>query len=86
MAAPLAVRRAQGAQVTDSVDHRPQRLLGEMRFHSVHPRQVEHLIGAYAQVVTAEQTAAGALLNLAKYARTHVPRVLLDAGAHRSLA
>ncbi|MFD7498194.1 hypothetical protein ACFV8T_38750 [Streptomyces sp. NPDC059832] len=86
MAAPLAVRRAQGALVTDSVDHRPQRLPGEMRFHSVHPRQVENLIGAYTQVMTAEQAAAGALLNLAKHARTNVPRALLDVGAHRLLA
>ncbi|MEE1769280.1 hypothetical protein PUR34_14245 [Streptomyces sp. JV185] len=86
MAAPLAVRRAQGALVTDSVDHRPQRLPGEMRFHSVHPRQVENLIGAYAPVMTAEHAAAGALLNLAKYARTDVPRALLDADAHRLLA
>ncbi|MFC9620052.1 hypothetical protein ACFTXM_08655 [Streptomyces sp. NPDC056930] len=86
VAAPLAVRRAQGALVTDSVDHCPQRLPGEMRFHPVHPRQVENLIGAYAQVMTAEQAAAGALLNLAKRARTDVPRALLDAGAHRLLA
>lgn len=86
LAAPPAVRRAQGALVTDSVDHHPQRLPGDLRFHSVHPRQVENLIGAYAQVMTAEQAAAGALLNLAKHARTHVPRALLDAGAHRLLA
>ncbi|MFE7112793.1 hypothetical protein ACFU98_38390 [Streptomyces sp. NPDC057575] len=86
MAAPMAVRRARGALVTDFVDHRPQRLPEEMRFHSVHPRQAENLIGAYTQVMTAEQAAAGALLNLAKHARTHVPRALLDAGPHRLLA
>ncbi|WP_327259745.1 hypothetical protein [Streptomyces sp. NBC_01240] len=86
MAAPLAVRRAQGALVTDSVDHRPQRLPGEMRFHSAHPRQVEKLIGAYARVMAAEQAAACALLDLAKQTRADVPRALLDAGAHRLLA
>ncbi|MFC9752057.1 hypothetical protein [Streptomyces sp. NPDC056921] len=86
LAAPIAVRRAQGALVTDSVDHHPHQRPGDLRFHSVHPRQVENLIGSYAQVMTAEQAAAGALLNLAKHVRTHVPRALLDAGAHRLLA
>lgn len=51
-----------------------------------HPRQIDTLTNVYGTVMKAEQTAAAALLTVAKQTGTAVPRALLDAAAHRLIA
>ncbi|MFJ8078752.1 hypothetical protein ACIQ7Q_33670 [Streptomyces sp. NPDC096176] len=85
-AAPVMVRRSQAGLVTDSIDHRPRELDPRMRFYPVRPRQLEELNSAYRKVLTTEQAAAAALLEVAKAAGTPVPRALLDLSAHRLLS
>lgn len=85
-AAPWVVRRAEAGLVTDSAGYRPTGLDKGRRFYPVHPRQVESLAGAYSAVMGAEQKGAAALLTAAQSAGTPVPRAMLDAAAHRSIA
>ncbi|MFD3553761.1 hypothetical protein ACFWWA_16880 [Streptomyces goshikiensis] len=85
-AAPWVVRRAESGLVTSSIDYRPPGLDKDRRFYPVHPRQVESLTVAYAAVMGAEQKGAAALLATAQSAGTPVPRAMLDAAAHRSIA
>ncbi|MFD9081688.1 hypothetical protein [Streptomyces erythrochromogenes] len=85
-AAPWVVRRAEAGLVTDSANYRPAGLDKGRRFYPVHPRQVEVLTGAYSAVMVAEQKGAAALLTAAQSTGTPVPRAMLDAAAHRSIA
>ncbi|MFI8105401.1 hypothetical protein [Streptomyces sp. NPDC086023] len=85
-AAPWSIRRAQAGLVSQVPEHRPPGLDPAQRFHPVQPREVEALTNAYAAVMTAEQAAAGALLDTARRAGTRVPRAVLDAAAHRAIA
>ncbi|MER6314441.1 hypothetical protein ABT237_11810 [Streptomyces sp. NPDC001581] len=85
-AAPWVVRRAEAGLVTDSAAYRPSGLDKGRRFYPVHPRQLETLTGAYSAVTGAEQQGAAALLAAAQSAGTPVPRAMLDAAAHRSIA
>ncbi|WCD91253.1 hypothetical protein KPP03845_200214 (plasmid) [Streptomyces xanthophaeus] len=72
--------------MADAAEHRPLGWNENWRFYSVHPRDVERLTGVYAAVMTAEQAAAGALLDIARRAGVAVPRAVLDASAHRAIA
>lgn len=85
-AAPWVVRRAGAGLVTNSEDYRPPSLDKERRFYPAHRRQLESLAGAYSAVMGAEQKGAAALLAAAQSAGTAVPRAMLDAAAHRSIA
>lgn len=85
-AAAVSIRRTQGTLVTDSIEHRPSGLDARMRFYPAHPRQIEMLTNKYGAVMKAEQTAAAALLSVAKATGTAVPRALLDSAAHRVIA
>ncbi len=85
-AAPWVVRRSEAGLVTDSADYRPAGLDKGRRFYPVHPRQVESLAGTYSAVMGAEQKSAAALLSAAQSTGTPVPRAMLDAAAHRSIA
>ncbi|WP_328741252.1 hypothetical protein OHA91_39600 (plasmid) [Streptomyces erythrochromogenes] len=85
-AAPWVVRRAEAGLVTDSANYRPAGLDRDRRFYPAHPRQIEVLTGAYSAAMGAEQKGAAALLTAAQSAGTPVPRAMLDAAAHRSIA
>ncbi|MFC9295755.1 hypothetical protein ACFTWH_10905 [Streptomyces sp. NPDC057011] len=85
-AAPWVVRRSEAGLVTDAPDYRPAGLDRDRRFYPVHPRQIETLTGAYGAVMAAEQKSAAALLTTAQRAGTPVPRAMLDAAAHRTIA
>lgn len=86
VAAPWAAKRAGAGLVADVAEHRPPGWDKNWRFYPVHRREVEKLAGAYSVVMTAEQAAAGALLATAHRAGVAVPRALLDAAAHRTIA
>ncbi|TLQ38941.1 hypothetical protein [Streptomyces marianii] len=86
VAAPVAIRRIQGGLVTDSIEHRPDRLDARMRFYPVHDRQLAAMAEAYRNVTGAEQAAAVTLLGVAQQIGTPVPRAALDATAHRMIA
>lgn len=85
-AAPYAVLRAEAGLVTSAAEHRPTGLARDQRFYPVHSRQVESLTGTYTAVMGAEQKSAAALLSVAQSAGTPVPRAMLDAAAHQSIA
>ncbi|MFD9410151.1 hypothetical protein ACFWBN_24510 [Streptomyces sp. NPDC059989] len=85
-AAPWVVRRAEPGLVTDAPAHRPAGLDRGRRFYPVHPRQIETLTEGYGAVMAAEQKGAAALLTTAQRAGTPVPRAMLDAAAHRTIA
>lgn len=85
-AAPWAARRAAAGLVTDAPEHRPAGLDRGQRFYPAHPRQIEALTTAYGVVMAAEQKSAAALLTTAQRTGTPVPRAMLDAAAHRTIA
>lgn len=85
-AAPWVVRRAEAGLVTNSDEHRTRTLDNNRPFYPVHSRQVESLAGAYTAAMGAEQKSAAALLSAAQSAGTPVPRAMLDAAAHLSIA
>ncbi|MFJ4781273.1 hypothetical protein [Streptomyces sp. NPDC088762] len=86
VAAPWAVRRAGAGLVTNAAKHRPAQLEPGRHFYPVHLRQVEALTTAYTAVMSAEQSSAGKLLEVALQAGTPVARAVLDASAHQTVA
>ncbi|MFE7751366.1 hypothetical protein [Streptomyces sp. NPDC057428] len=85
LAAPQAVSLARGGLVTDVFEHQapgPE----NHRFRPVHPHQLEALSRSYKAVLPAEQASAVSLLDVAAQAGVPVPRALLDAAAHSTLA
>nr|WSS73714.1 hypothetical protein OG491_35970 [Streptomyces sp. NBC_01175] len=86
LAAPQAVSLARGGLVTDVFERQAPTGRKNQRFRPIHSQQLEALAHPYKAVLPAEQASAESLLNVAQQAGTPVPRALLDAGAHRSLA
>ncbi|MFD8799922.1 hypothetical protein [Streptomyces atroolivaceus] len=85
LAAPQAVSLARGGLVTDVVEHQePGRR--SHRFRPIRLHQLEALSLPYKAVLPAEQASAASLLEVAGQAGVPVPRALLDAAAHRTLA
>ncbi|MEU9063976.1 hypothetical protein AB0D13_35250 [Streptomyces sp. NPDC048430] len=85
LAAPQAVSLARGGLVTDVPEHQtPGRR--NHRFRPIRMHQLETLSHSYKAVLPAEQASAESLLNVAGQAGVPVPRALLDAAAHRTLA
>lgn len=85
LAAPQAVSLARGGLVTDVFEQQaPGR--ENHRFRPVNPYQLEALSHPYKAVLPAEQASAASLLEVAGQAGVSVPRALLDAAAHRTLA
>ncbi|WP_331723198.1 hypothetical protein OHB07_38790 (plasmid) [Streptomyces sp. NBC_00111] len=85
LAAPQAVNLARGGLVTDVFENQAPGHKNH-RFRPVNPHQLEALSLPFKAVLPAEQASAGSLLEVAGQAGVPVPRALLDAAAHRSLA
>ncbi|WP_237521755.1 MULTISPECIES: hypothetical protein [unclassified Streptomyces] len=77
---------ARGGLVTDVFERQAPTGRRNHRFRPIHSQQLEALAHPYKAVLPAEQASAESPLNVAQQAGAPVPRALLDAGAHRSLA
>lgn len=88
LAAPQAVNQARGGLVTDVFEQQAPGLPGvkNHRFRPIAPQQLEALAAPYKAILPSEQASAASLLDIADQTGTPVPRALLDAAAHRSLA
>ncbi|MFJ8863995.1 hypothetical protein ACIRD8_37070 [Streptomyces sp. NPDC102451] len=86
LAAPQAVSQARGGLVTDVFEQQAQKGRRNHRFRPIHRQQLDALSHSYKAVLPAEQASAASLLEVARQTGVPVPRALLDAAAHRTLA